>query len=107
MTRGQLYRVHRAGSDPKSFRTYVVVSRAALISSRFSTAICAPVYTNGEGLSTQVQVGIEEGMKHTSWICCDNLVSIEKTHLTQYLGSLSRSKLAELDRALALALGLA
>ena len=107
MTRGQLYRVHRGGSNPKSFRTYVVVSRAALISSRFSTAICAPVYTNGEGLSTQVQVGIEEGMKHTSWICCDNLVSIEKNLLTQYLGSLSLSKLAELNRALALALGLA
>ena len=107
MKRGQLYRVHRGGPDPKSFRTYVVVSRAALISSRFSTAICAPVYTNGEGLSTQVQVGIEEGMKHTSWICCDNLVSIEKKLLTQYLGSLSLPKLAELNRALALALGLA
>lgn len=107
MKRGQLYRVHRGGADPKSFRTYVVVSRAPLISSRFSTVICAPVYTNGEGLSTQVQVGIEEGLKHTSWICCDNLVSIEKTFLTQYLGFLSPSKLAELNRALALALGLA
>jgi mRNA-degrading endonuclease toxin of MazEF toxin-antitoxin module len=38
---------------------------------------------------------------------CDNLVSLRKTDLTDFLGSLSRSKLAELDRALKMALDLA
>jgi len=106
MRRGELYRVPRPGADPKNFRTYVIVGREALINSRFSTVICAPVYSRGQGLSTQVPIGIEEGMKHFSWIWCDNLVSVEKSSLTQYVGSVSASKMSQLNRALQIALEL-
>jgi|ERR1700720_3237525 mRNA interferase MazF len=106
MTRGELYRVFKPHGDPKQYRSFVVVSRKTLIDSRFSTVICAPVFTNGEGLSTQVAVGPDEGLKNPSWIACDNLVSLRKSELTQYLGSLSRSKLLELNRALKMALDL-
>jgi mRNA interferase MazF len=82
------------------------VSRQALIDSRFSTVVCAPVYSNGEGLSTQVAVGADEGLKHPSWIMCDNLVSIRKSELTNYVGSLSGSKLTEINLALKMALDL-
>jgi len=47
--RGELYRVFKPGGDPKQYRTFAIVSRAALIDSRFSTVICAPVFSNGEG----------------------------------------------------------
>ena len=104
MRRGELYRVHKPAGDPKEFRVFVVVSRQALIDSRFSTVICAPVFSHGEGLATQVAIGPEEGLKHPSWIMCDNLVSIRKTELTDFLSSLSREKLAELNRALRMAL---
>lgn len=104
MTRGELYRVYKPGSDPKHYRSFVVVSRQVLIDSKFSTVICAPVFTNGEGLSTQVAVDLAEGLKHPSWIMCDNLVSLRKTDLTNFVGSLSSSKLLELNRALKLAL---
>ena len=107
MKRGELYRVYRPGGDPKQYRTFVVVSRQVLIDSRFSTVVCAPVFTHGEGLSTQVPVGPEEGLKHPSWIMCDNLVSLRKTDLTQFLGSLGASRLGELDHALRMALDLA
>jgi len=106
MRRGELYRVCRPGADPKRYRSFVVVSRQVLIDSRFSTVICAPVFTSGEGLSTQVAVGADEGLKHSSWIMCDNLVSLLKSDLTQYVGSLSPAKLSELNRALQMALGL-
>ncbi len=106
MNRGELYRVYKPGGDPKEYRTFVVVSRQALIDSRFSTVVCAPVFTSGEGLSTQVAVGPDEGLKHVSWIMCDNLVSMRKAELKQYVGSLSPSKLAELSRALKMALEL-
>jgi mRNA-degrading endonuclease toxin of MazEF toxin-antitoxin module len=59
---------------------------------------------DGEGLSTQVAIGPDEGLKHPSWIMCDNLVSIRKADLTNYVGSVPRSKLAEVDRALGIAL---
>ena len=106
MTRGELYRVFKPGGDPKHYRIFVVVSRQLLIDSKFSTVICVPVFTNGEGLSTQVAVDIAEGMKHSSWIMCDNLVSLRKAGLTNYVGSLSAAKLLELNRALKLALDL-
>jgi mRNA interferase MazF len=107
MTRGELYRVYKPGGDPKQYRTFVVVSRQVLIDSRFSTVICAAVFTSGEGLSTQVSIGPDEGLKHQSWIMCDNLVSLRKSDLTHYVGCLSPAKLAELHRALKMALILA
>lgn len=106
MRRGELYRVFKPGGDPKQYRTFVVVSRQALVESRYSTAICAPIFSEGQGLSTQVAVGLDEGLKHDSWIMCDNLVSLRKSDLTQYVGSLSAKKLAELNRSLASALDL-
>jgi mRNA interferase MazF len=106
LRRGELYRVFKPGRDPKQYRTFVVVSRQALVDSRFSTVVCAPVFSSGEGLSTQVAVGPDEGLKHPSWIMCDNLVSLRKSDLTNYAGSLSSPKLAELNRALMMALDL-
>lgn len=104
MKRGDLYRVYKPHGDPKSHRVFVVVSRQVLIESRFSTVICAPVFTTGEGLSTQVPVEQAEGLKHPSLIMCDNLVSLRKSDLTQYVGSLSRTKILELNTALKMAL---
>ncbi len=106
MNRGELYRVDKPGGDPKQYRTFVIVSRQVLIDSRFSTVTCAPIFTNGEALSTQVSVGPDEGLKHQSWIMCDNLVSLRKADLTHYVGSLGPAKLAELSRALKMALDL-
>jgi mRNA interferase MazF len=106
LKRGDLYRVHKSGDDPKQYRVFVVVSRQVLIDSRFPTVICAPVFSCSEGLSTQVGIGPDEGLKHPSWIMCDNLVSLRKTELTQFLGSLSRSKLTELTQSLKMALDL-
>ena len=106
MRRGEVYRVFKPAGDPRQYRAFVIVSRQTLIDSRFSTVICAPVFSNGEGLSTQIAVGPDEGLKHSSWIMCDNLVSVRKSELTNYLGVLSRPKLAELDYALKMALEL-
>ena len=105
MRRGELYRVKRPGGDPRRSRVFVVVSRQALIDSSFATVVCAPVYSEGEGLSTQVSVGTAEGLKHASWITCDNLVSLLKPRLTDYIGALSRDSIRKLDRALKAALG--
>jgi mRNA interferase MazF len=73
--RGDLYRVRRPGGDPKRVRAFVLVSRPALIDSRFSTVICAPVYTQRRGLATEVAVGVEDGLVHESSVLCDALVT--------------------------------
>ena len=101
MRRGELYRVKRPSSrDPKKFRVFVVVSRQVLIDSRFSTVVCAPVYTAHEGLSTQVPIGTDEGLKHDSSIHCDELVSLPKSMLTHFVSNLPPEKMRLLDEAL-------
>ncbi len=107
MRRGEFYRVKRPSSrDPKKFRMFVILSRQILIDSRFSTVICAPVYTNYEGLSTQVAIGLDEGLKHNSGIHCDELISLPKSILTNFVGKLSPEKQSLLERALKIALQL-
>jgi mRNA interferase MazF len=105
MTRGELYRVVSPSTrDPKRQRVFVVVSRQEVIDSRFSTVICAPVYSARHGLVSQVPVGVEEGLKHECAIHCDELVSLPKARLTNYVGSLSLSKIEGLRDALRAAL---
>lgn len=105
MKRGELYRVaHPSSRDPKKHRVFVVVSRQVLIDSRFSTVICAPVYSRHDALSTQVALGVDEGLKHDSSVHCDELVSLPKSALTNYVGALPPPKLQALARALRTAL---
>lgn len=106
MKRGELYRVRHPKGDPKRSRVFVVVSRTALLDSSFSTVTCAPVYSARHGLSTQVPVGFGEGLKHESAIHCDELVSLPRSVLTDSVGSLTGSRISDLNRALAIALDL-
>ena len=69
--------------------------------------ICAPIYSSYEELSTQVAVGTEEGLKHESSIHCDELVSLSKTVLTNFVATLPRRKVSELKQALRVALDVA
>ncbi|MEW6616165.1 MAG: type II toxin-antitoxin system PemK/MazF family toxin [Thermodesulfobacteriota bacterium] len=105
MKRGELYRVaNPPAKDPKKSRVFVIISRQVLIDSRFSTVVCAPIYSTHDGLSTQVLVGVNEGLKHDSSIHCDELVSLPKSVLTNFIGSLSPQKIEELNSALSIAL---
>ena len=108
MRRGDLFRVRRPGAaDPKRSRVFAVVSRQALIDSRISTVVCAPVYTRRDGLATQVELGAEDGLKHESSIHCDALVSLPKSILTDFVASLVPLRIRVLDQALRVALALA
>jgi mRNA interferase MazF len=57
-------------------------------------------------LSTQVEIGIDEGLKQVSSIHCDDLVSLPKAVLTNYIGQLSEVGLRKLDLSLKVALEL-
>ena len=107
MKRGDLYRVRKPSArEPKRSRVFVVVSRQVLIESKSSTVICAPIYSARHGLATQVPVGSQEGLKHDCAVHCDELVSLPKSTLTDFVGSLSYDKQLQLDAALIAALGI-
>jgi mRNA interferase MazF len=105
LKRGELYRVsHPSSSDPKRSRVFVVVSRQILIESKYSTVICAPIYSKYDGLSTQIPVGVDHGLKHNSCIHCDELISLPKSKLTNFIGRLSEEQILLLNDALKIAL---
>jgi len=105
MRRGELYLVaNPLTRDPKRQRVFVIVSRQVLIDSRFSTGICAPIYTTFHGLATQFVFGPEEGLKYERSIHCDELVSLPKSMLTNFMGALSPDKMDNLEQALRVAL---
>jgi mRNA interferase MazF len=103
--RGDLYRVYRSSRyDPKDYRVFLVVSRQGLINAAFSSVVCAPVYSKYAGYTTQVELGVEDGLKYDSAVFCDELLSLPKSKLTNYVGSLSPAKMEEVNAALRIAL---
>jgi mRNA interferase MazF len=73
------------------------------LDSKANRVLCAPINTSGVGLSTEVQVGVDEGLKHDSVINCDQITRLEKSMLTDYIGTLSLPKLKQLRTALVVA----
>lgn len=105
MNRGEIYRVRRPpGNDPKRSRCFIVVSRQALIDSKAARVVCAPINSTYVGLATQVPVGVDEGLKHPSCINCDQLFTLDKSALTDFVAALSAAKLHQLRTALRIAL---
>lgn len=85
---------------------FLIVSRQALVDTPFSTVVCAPVYSARHGLATQVDIGADEGLRHESSVHCDELASLPKSLLTNFVGRLAPGRIPELDRALAAALAI-
>ena len=108
MTRGDIYRARERslerGNKPGF---YVVVSREFIAQNDdVSTVICAPVYSEILGLATEVIVGEAEGLPRACAVRCDFLTLMFKSKLTHFVASLSPPRIGQLDKALAIALGL-
>ncbi len=65
------------------------------------------MYSRYDGLATQVPIGPDEGLKHESGIHCDELISLPKAYLRNFVGTLDPRKTEDLDFALRVALALA
>ena len=109
MTRGEIYRAaERAPERGGKPGFYVVVSRSFIAENDdVSTVVCAPVYGQVLGLSTEVVVGPDEGLPRVSAVRCDFLALMFKRKLTTFVATLPPRKIVELNRALAVALDLA
>jgi mRNA interferase MazF len=109
VTRGEVYRTgERSPERGGKPGFYVVVSRAFIAENDdVSTVICAPLYSQILGLSTEVVVGPDEGLPRVSAVRCDFLALMLKRKLTTFVASLPPRKLAELNGALTAALDLA
>jgi mRNA interferase MazF len=108
VNRGDVFRTQHASAERGSKPGfYVVVSRQFIAENDdVSTVICAPVYGEVLGIATEVVIGSAEGVPRRSAVRCDFLMLLFKHKLLTHVGELSGKKLAELERALAIALDL-
>lgn len=89
---------------PDKRRPVVVLSRQILLDV-LQTATVVPVTTTLHGSPTEVELGIEDGLKTVSCANLANIQTVLKRNLTRYLGTTRPEKLIELCRALAIASG--
>ena len=108
MNRGEIWRTRERlperGSKPG---VYVVVSRQFIAENPdISTVVCAPVYSEILGISTEVVIGQGAGLPGISAVRCDFLALMFKRKLSTFVGALSPFQVEELNRALAVSLDL-
>jgi mRNA interferase MazF len=68
--------------------------------------VCALVTSSIHGHVAEVQLNAEEGLDHQSAASCDNLLTVRTDILRRRRGVLGPVRLAQLDAALRIALGL-
>jgi mRNA interferase MazF len=83
----------------------VVVTRDTAIPV-LSSLVCVLVTSSFHGHVAEVSIGEQQGLDHDSAANCDNLFTLPRRVLTRRRGRLDATKLAELDAALTIALGL-
>ncbi len=97
------------GSDPGYRRPVVVVQANEFNESRIGTVICA-VVTSNESLAAapgNVKIGGRTaGVRSGSVVNVSQLITVDKPALTEKIGRLSESSLADLDSGLRLVLAL-
>lgn len=86
-------------------RPVAIVSRDDSSGARRRTTV-ATITTTIRGIPSEVEVGEDEGLRRTSTINCDELVTIDKSRLVRRIGRLTDPRLRELHRALTFALGI-
>jgi mRNA interferase MazF len=91
---------------PDKRRPVLVLTRQEVIE-HLSTVMVAPITSTIRGAPSEVLVGPEHGLKGPCAINLDHVQTVEQTRLRRFLGSLSRQKMTEVCRALAIAIGCA
>ena len=83
----------------------VVVTRDTAIPV-LSSLLCVLITSSFHGHVAEVSVGQSQGLDHDSAANCDNILTLPRQVLTRRRGHLDTAKVAELDAALTIALGL-
>ncbi len=95
--------IHTASLDKR--RPVVILTRE-LVRPFLTTVTVAPITTSVRGLSTEIGVGIANGLERESVINCDNIQTIPVEALGRQLGFLLPHQESELSAAIAAAFDL-
>lgn len=101
--RGEVWLADIPGVGP---HPVVIITRDTAIP-LLSTLVCVLVTSRFHGHVAEVELGADDGLDHDSAANCDNIFTLPITVMTRRLGRLGPARLAQLDTALLVALGLA
>ena len=87
---------------PDKQRPVVVLSRQSVIP-LLRTVMVAPVTSTIHGVPSEVLVGVEQGLKRESAVNLDHVQTVDRSRLKRYLGRLDDETMADVCRALAVA----
>ena len=91
---------------PDKRRPVLVLTRPEVIG-LLHTVMVAPITSTIHGAPSEVLVGTDEGLKHSSAVNLDHVQTVERARLVGYIGSLPDAKMRSICRALAIATGCA
>jgi mRNA interferase MazF len=98
--RGEIWLLDRPKPDKR--RPVLVLSRPSLIRS-LNTVTVASVTSTLRGSPTEVELGLDEGLKRTSCVNLCNVFTVPRQDLTTFVGTLAPEKMARVCAALAVA----
>ena len=93
-----------AFSRPDKRRPVLVLTRQEVID-LLHTVMVAPITSAIRGAPSEVIIGTEEGLKHPSAVNLDHIQTVEKQALKAFVGSLEKSKMDSVCKALSIAVG--
>jgi mRNA interferase MazF len=102
VSRGEIW-LYDFGSPDKR-RPVLVISRQKALG-LLRTALVAPITSAIHGAPSEVQVGIEDGLKHESAVNLDQVQTVDQKKLQHYVGALVPQKMTAVCRALMIATG--
>ena len=91
---------------PDKRRPVLVLTRSEVIP-LLHTVMVAPVTSTRRGAPSEVNVGVDEGLKHDAAINLDHVQTVEQQRLVGFVGTLSAEKMQHVCRALGVATGCA
>jgi mRNA interferase MazF len=100
LNRGEIWLLELPRPDKR--RPVLVLSRPSLIP-LLHTVTVAAITSTLRGSPTEVELGVAEGLKQTSCVNLCNLFTIQQKELRSFVGTVSREKMVEVCRALAIA----
>jgi mRNA interferase MazF len=104
LTRGDIWMYDFRVPDKR--RPVLVLTRQEVIG-LLHTVMVAPITSSIKGAPSEVMVGVGEGLKHDSAVNLDHVQTVEQARLVRRIGQVSPSKMREVCRALAIAVGCA
>ncbi|MBI3757211.1 MAG: type II toxin-antitoxin system PemK/MazF family toxin [Deltaproteobacteria bacterium] len=102
VNRGEIWQFEFA--RPNKRRPVLILTRQEILGHLHSVTV-APITTTIRGIPSEVVIGQESGLKTTSAINLDNVVTVPKDELRSFVGTAAPQVMAAVRGALLFALG--